>query len=796
MNPDRAPKLFRSRPLRRIGLLGALFVLAARFAAAQDIDPASGNAQPFPGTPVSGYALAWSDEFNASAVNTAKWDFRTGVRFWSTQQAQNNSVSGGLLHILLKKESVGATDYTSGGLISKRAVRYGFYEARMRVPPGRGWHTSFWMISGGTPVPNTSIELDVIENDSINPLRYSVNTHRHLPAPHVTYGTKNVTTPSLTADFHVFGCEFTPTTIRYFFDGALVQTVDATLFAHPDLNIWLTSVAAPLGGTTSVDDTQLPAVAQFDYARFYEPYPVPAVSIISPTSAAITLADSATTLRVEANVTVQSGTPTVAWSLVDGPGSVTFSTPSAAQTSATFSAAGTYTLQCAATNAGGTGTDRVYVGVAAPVTIQLRQQSGGYQHTATVIRGDQPTWNAGSRNQLLVGRTTSPFRSLFSFDLSLLATGATISEAALDLKTVSGGVGTVGALRLRSLSATPVEGTGISDGTTGSNLGTGTGATWTTRTGGSLSGDLWSSAGGDFAPAILSETPGFDATVSGQTVTLPNAPALTAAVQSAHAAAQPLNLILSAANESVAGTAYVRIASDDDSLESNRPVLGLSFTGNSAPAITPGSSPAAITGVPAALGGSVSFATSSQWRLLSGPGNASFSNAASPTSNVTFNQAGAYLLELSATGAFAVTSRTLAINVTTPDPATYAGWQVLTWPGISDPNIIGPGMDPDFDRLTNLLEWALRLDPKIPNTFRPDLTRNALELQYTYTRRRTAPGAATFQIEWSDTLGNDWSSAGVIQETPVSLSASEESVTVRIPAGSASRRFLHLKVRN
>ena len=125
---------------RLLHSLVALAAAARMFAA--DIDPASGNAQPFPGTPIGSYVLAWSEEFNANAMDTTKWDFRTGVRFWSTQQAQNNSVSNGLLHILLKKETVGATDYTSGGLISKRAVRYGYYEARLAhvILDVHGWN--------------------------------------------------------------------------------------------------------------------------------------------------------------------------------------------------------------------------------------------------------------------------------------------------------------------------------------------------------------------------------------------------------------------------------------------------------------------------------------------------------------------------------------------------------------------------------------------------------------------------------------------------------------------------------
>ena len=83
-------------------------------------------------------------------------------------------------------------------------------------------------------------------------------------------GWKKVSTPDLAANFHVFGCEFTPETVKYFFDGKLVQTVDATKFPHSEQNIWLTVIATSLGRTKAVDDTKLPAAAEFDYVRFYE----------------------------------------------------------------------------------------------------------------------------------------------------------------------------------------------------------------------------------------------------------------------------------------------------------------------------------------------------------------------------------------------------------------------------------------------------------------------------------------------------------------------------------------------
>lgn len=224
--------------------------------------------------PLPGYRLAWSDEFDGTRLDTNSWDFRTDGKMWSTQKPENVSVSGGKLVLAVKKEDTGDRHYTGAGVISKRAFKYGYYESRFKVPPGAGWHTSFWLQkydgSGGTNPQASAQELDVCENDSAKPTSYSVNVHRWNPKPHVAMGGKKVRTPDLSADFHVFGCEFTPETVKYFFDGDLVQTVDATRFPHSEQNIWLTVVAAGLGGTKAVDDTKLPAAAEFDYVRFYE----------------------------------------------------------------------------------------------------------------------------------------------------------------------------------------------------------------------------------------------------------------------------------------------------------------------------------------------------------------------------------------------------------------------------------------------------------------------------------------------------------------------------------------------
>ena len=224
--------------------------------------------------PPPGYQLVWSDEFNDRQLDTNKWGFRTDSKMWSTQMPANVSVHDGKLFLAVKKEDAGDKHYTGGGVISKPAFKYGYYEACFKAPPGAGWHTSFWMQKhdgkGGTEPVVASQELDVCENDSVCLHKYNVNVHRWNPQPHVSIGGKTVKTPDLSADFHVFGCEFTPESVKYFFDGKLVQTVNVAQLHHSEQNLWLTTIASNLGSTKAVDDTKLPGAAVFDYVRVYQ----------------------------------------------------------------------------------------------------------------------------------------------------------------------------------------------------------------------------------------------------------------------------------------------------------------------------------------------------------------------------------------------------------------------------------------------------------------------------------------------------------------------------------------------
>ena len=230
--------------------------------------------------PPAGYQLAWADEFDGTKLDTNKWFYRLDSNWNSTQQALNVIVHDGKLWIALKHEQARGKNYTGGGIISKRNFGYGYYEARFKVPATLGWHTSFWLSSYDEQNPDKVAgvglhEMDVCEQDSWKHDSYTRALWMRKPkiddeAPHLP-GWKRISTPDLTKDFHVWGCEFTPTNVEYFFDGKEIQNWDVSAYQTGEQRIWLSSIAANISKKTGNPvDTELPAYAEFDYVRFYE----------------------------------------------------------------------------------------------------------------------------------------------------------------------------------------------------------------------------------------------------------------------------------------------------------------------------------------------------------------------------------------------------------------------------------------------------------------------------------------------------------------------------------------------
>jgi hypothetical protein len=450
----------------------------------------------------------------------------------------------------------------------------------------------------------------------------------------------------------------------------------------------------------------------------------PSVAITSPQAASVAVLSRLTALHVSAAV---AGGPTTAfaWSQVSGPGTVTFDSTAAPDTEVRFSADGTYVLRAAASNALGVASAELTALVNPPSLMTFRQGVSGYAHAATFIRGDTTNWNSGARDQLLVGRNNGGLRALLAFDLAAVPAKASVQGASLDLWTAAAGTGTqLDALGLHRLLTTFVEGTG--DGSSAAN-GADSGADWVTRTGSPSA--PWTTAGGaadaDYESAALATLAGFNPSTvpAGTALTFGPSPELATAVSHAAAAGQPLGLLLRMTNDLAGSSVFARLASDDNGTLGRRPLLSVSLAYPTAPGISAGLAPSPFAGIAVSLAGSVTNATASQWSKVSGPGAVAFVNAASPTTRVTFSQAGSYVLRLTGSNAVAQTSADLAVVVVPVLPSLLGGFAVSN--GHVRFQVSGAtGLTYSVQASTNLATWAtlfITNPPAMPFSWRdPD----------------------------------------------------------------------------
>ena len=519
----------------------------------------------------------------------------------------------------------------------------------------------------------------------------------------------------------------------------------------------------------------------------------PTIALVSPAQSVVSLVDAALSLRLKVNVTGGAGT-TVAWTQVSGPGTATFANPSVADTQVGFSAAGTYTLRCTVTNQVGTTSTDITVHVAQQTSVTLREGVADYAHQATFVRGDTSTWNSGARDQLLIGRTSSPFRALLSFDIPALEPGFNVDSVSLDfwIAQSGSGTGTLGTLELRKLNSTFLEGTG--DGISATN-GTGTGADWATRTGDAV--DPWVTAGlgsgTDYDPTVLASTSSIvpaSLAVGSQVSLSSTGTALRNAVTNAAGATEPLGLLLKTATDTTLSNHFIRVASNDHATLEWRPQLTILTSNRPAPNVNPGPAPAAVVGASVPLSGSVTNATSSAWSLDSGPGQVWFISS----TTVKFSTPGVHVLRLSATNANGETSRTLSVIVTGTAMTSLEIWRQNNFGNHTNTGTAADTFDANGDGELNLLEFATGQNPNASTRVVSSLAK-ATDLEFTYTRSKVAvQDGVTYSVEYCDLLTPPWTSVG--PGTVIADDGTLQTVRAQIPAGLSGSRFVRLKVSN
>jgi len=252
----------------------------------------------------AGYVLAFNDEFRGTTLNRAKWATRyiygaeTQDRLNDEQQryTDNNTqtVAGGVLTLTARK--VSSTDpaginYESGMIRSLWTSRYGFYQARVKMPGGIGVWPGFWLNSDVSAEGRLGWppEIDIAEfvnngvEDKVNMLHSNVKLNPGTSST-LTYADPafNTTWTAYQApfnfndDWHTIGAEWDPTSVTLYVDGKKIYTrsyawtyADGTLAgpAHILLNF---AIGGAWAGRHGIDDSAFPQGLQIDWVRAYQ----------------------------------------------------------------------------------------------------------------------------------------------------------------------------------------------------------------------------------------------------------------------------------------------------------------------------------------------------------------------------------------------------------------------------------------------------------------------------------------------------------------------------------------------
>lgn len=194
------------------------------------------------------WKLVFSDEFNDTKVDTAKWTVEKNQkkRIDIMLYADENQVEEkeGKVFIYYRKSVLNDTTYMAGRFNSKGkyAPTYGFMESRMHLVKPNGYQMAFWMmpedkgmasstITDGTA--NDGAEIDIVEGNKLEAYSNGLHWDGYAKPAHKSNGAL-VKTPTIhDSEYHVFGFEWTPTYLKFYYDGKMVrQMTDPKLIPH------------------------------------------------------------------------------------------------------------------------------------------------------------------------------------------------------------------------------------------------------------------------------------------------------------------------------------------------------------------------------------------------------------------------------------------------------------------------------------------------------------------------------------------------------------------------------------
>jgi beta-glucanase (GH16 family) len=194
------------------------------------------------------WTLVWQDDFDGAAgapPDPAYWDYDVGGGGWGNAQLEfdtarpaNVSLDGqGHLAITARAETYGGRDYTSARIVTRGRFEQslGRWEARIRLPTGRGIWPAFWLLGADYPDAGWPAcgEIDVMELRGQEPGVAHGSLHfpgysggSAITASYACAGGAGTPACPFDQDFHVYAVEVESGRITFEVDGAIYQRID------------------------------------------------------------------------------------------------------------------------------------------------------------------------------------------------------------------------------------------------------------------------------------------------------------------------------------------------------------------------------------------------------------------------------------------------------------------------------------------------------------------------------------------------------------------------------------------
>ena len=249
-----------------------------------------------------GYQLVWQDEFDGNygyapnengvprtELNPDYWTHEVKSAGWVNHELQNyvnHKTPEGKLVTELRNGKLRITALKENGKVYsgrvyakvKEGWRYGYIEASIKLPKGKGTWPAFWMMPVNYRSWPADGEIDIMEEVGYHPDYVSsslhANAHVHSNGTQVTHEMKCA---GAEGEFHTYAMLWTAKNITTYVDGKVQLSYDNRGLGRDDWPyddpfyvIFNLAWGGDWGGAQGVDESALPATMEVDYIRVFQ----------------------------------------------------------------------------------------------------------------------------------------------------------------------------------------------------------------------------------------------------------------------------------------------------------------------------------------------------------------------------------------------------------------------------------------------------------------------------------------------------------------------------------------------